>query len=69
MFNQKHYKEKKREVERNLRLKIKTNYDYLEAFKIAILLEDYEYAKAIDECLAEAGVDVKETHKYIETIK
>jgi len=50
-------------------LKIKTNYDYLEAFKIAILLEDYEYAKAIDECLAEAGVDVKETHKYIETIK
>ena len=67
-FSQSEYKKHKKDVERKLRLKVKTTYDYLEAYKMAIMLEEYELAKAISECLADRNVDVKETHPYIETI-
>jgi len=69
MFNQKEYKAHKRDVEIKLKNKIKTTYDYMQIFQTAIMMEEYEYAKAIDECLAARGVDVKETHPYIETLK
>jgi predicted nuclease with RNAse H fold len=69
MFNQKEYKAHKRDVEIKLKNKIKTTYDYMQIFQTAIMMEEYEYAKAIDECLASRGVDVKETHPYIETLK
>jgi hypothetical protein len=69
MFNQKEYKAHKRDVEIKLKNKIKTTYDYMQIFQTAIVMEEYEYAKAIDECLAARGVDVKETHPYIKTLK
>lgn len=68
MWNEQRYLTKKDKVNSELYNGNKKPFDFMMEYKACILVEDYEHARAITECLKLIGVETSDTHQHIEIL-
>lgn len=68
-FNKTRYESVKAATERSLNQGYKKPYEFMESYKEAIEMENYEDAKAISDVLMPLNYDVTDTHGHINRLK
>ena len=69
MWNEQRYLDKKQKVTYDLSCENKKPFDFMMEYKACIMLEDYEHAKAITECLEPLNYVTSDTHIHIDVLK